>query len=55
MKSALTLVLFSFALVTCINANDTRVSKPKIGSLPVGKVLYLGNSISLHGPAPKIG
>lgn len=55
MKSALTLFLFSFALVTSINANDTPVSKPKIGSLPVGKVLFLGNSITLHGPAPKIG
>lgn len=27
----------------------------KIGKLPVGKVLVLGNSITLHGPAPKIG
>jgi lysophospholipase L1-like esterase len=26
-----------------------------VGSLPVGKVLFLGNSITLHGPAPKIG
>ena len=27
----------------------------KIGKLPVGKVLFLGNSITLHGPAPQIG
>lgn len=27
----------------------------RIGKLPVGKVLFLGNSITLHGPAPKIG
>lgn len=27
----------------------------KIGKLPVGKVLFLGKSITLHGPAPKIG
>lgn len=27
----------------------------KIGKLPVGKILFLGNSITLHGPAPKIG
>ncbi|WP_254508731.1 SGNH/GDSL hydrolase family protein [Anatilimnocola floriformis] len=27
----------------------------KIGKLKVGKVLFLGNSITLHGPAPKIG
>lgn len=55
MKSVWTFIIFSFALVTCVNATDTPVSKPKIGSLPVGKVLYLGNSITLHGPAPKIG
>lgn len=28
---------------------------PKIGSLPAGKVLFLGNSITLHAPAPDIG
>jgi hypothetical protein len=27
----------------------------QIGSLRVGKILFLGNSITLHGPAPKIG
>lgn len=27
----------------------------RIGSLPVSRVVYLGNSITLHGPAPKIG
>ena len=27
----------------------------KIGKLKVGKVLFLGNSITLHGPAPSIG
>lgn len=27
----------------------------KIGELRVGKVLFLGNSITLHGPAPEIG
>ncbi len=27
----------------------------QIGKLRVGKVLFLGNSITLHGPAPKIG
>jgi hypothetical protein len=27
----------------------------RIGTLRVGKVLFLGNSITLHGPAPKIG
>ena len=28
---------------------------PRLGSLPAGKVLFLGNSITLHGPAPAIG
>jgi hypothetical protein len=27
----------------------------KIGTLRVGKILFLGNSITLHGPAPNIG
>ena len=27
----------------------------RVGKLHVGKVLFLGNSITLHGPAPKIG
>ncbi|MDB5352875.1 MAG: hypothetical protein JWN86_4122 [Planctomycetota bacterium] len=27
----------------------------KVGFLPVGKILFLGNSITLHGPAPDIG
>ncbi len=27
----------------------------RIGKLPVGKVLFLGNSITLHPPAPQIG
>jgi len=28
---------------------------PRVGKLPAGKLLFLGNSITLHGPAPKIG
>jgi hypothetical protein len=27
----------------------------KVGALRVGKILFLGNSITLHGPAPEIG
>ncbi len=27
----------------------------RLGTLCVGKILFLGNSITLHGPAPKIG
>lgn len=26
-----------------------------MGSMPVGRILFLGNSITLHGPAPNIG
>lgn len=27
----------------------------KVGTLRVGRILFLGNSITLHGPAPEIG
>ena len=27
----------------------------KVGTLRVAKILFLGNSITLHGPAPEIG
>jgi len=30
-------------------------AKPKLGELPVSRILYLGNSITLHAPAPHIG
>ncbi len=32
-----------------------KAAELQIGKLRVGKVLFLGNSITLHGPAPKIG
>lgn len=38
-----------------LNAADAPTAQPVIGTLPVGKVLFLGNSITLHGPAPQIG
>lgn len=34
---------------------DELRSQPPIGGLPAGRILFLGNSITLHGPAPKIG
>lgn len=37
------------------HAADTAPPKAKIGSLNVSKILFLGNSITLHGPAPEIG
>lgn len=36
-------------------ANAPAQGALSIGKLRVGKVLFLGNSITLHGPAPKIG
>jgi hypothetical protein len=41
-----------------LQAPETTAQKPEglhVGTLRVGKVLFLGNSITLHGPAPKIG
>lgn len=55
MKFVWTLVIFSSIFLTTANAADTSVAEPKVGSLPAGKVLYLGNSITLHGAAPAIG
>jgi len=45
------------ALVALANSTATvNAAEPlKVGSLKVDKVLYLGNSITLHSPAPKIG
>lgn len=47
-------------MLTCGLAEDGQVSAARqkdlrVGSLQVAKILYLGNSITLHGPAPKIG
>lgn len=37
-------------------AADAEPAKPlRIGKLRVGKILFLGNSITLHAPAPNIG
>ncbi len=54
-------MLSGFALVVAtlgIQATETPVQKSEdlqVGTLRVGKVLFLGNSITLHRPAPKIG
>jgi len=48
----LLLVVFRNSLWADENASSPR---PKIGSLPASKVLFLGNSITLHTPAPSIG
>jgi lysophospholipase L1-like esterase len=54
-------ILSGFALMLAslgVQATETPAQKPedlRVGTLRVGKVLFLGNSITLHGPAPKIG
>lgn len=54
-------IQFGLALVLAIlvthntSANAQKSEDLRIGSLHVGKVLFLGNSITLHGPAPTIG
>lgn len=50
--------LVLFLLLACVpafQAADAPGKQPMIGKLPAAKVLYLGNSITLHGPAPAIG
>lgn len=47
----LTLLLCSFGICSIASAQN----ELKVGKLNVGKVLFLGNSITLHGPAPEIG
>lgn len=45
------LVLVSLAWACVVHADEPL----RVGKLPVGKILFLGNSITLHGPAPQIG
>lgn len=51
--------IFSCCLVFQVeaqtSAQPSRDSELRIGKLRAGKVLFLGNSITLHGPAPAIG
>ena len=55
MKYALTVAICSLVSHAAIQAADVPPAKLMIGSLPAAKVLFLGNSITLHGPAPGIG
>lgn len=48
------------AVLACLSpmileAAEPPAGKPRVGTLPAARVLYLGNSITLHGPAPAIG
>ena len=53
-----TLFSITFLFLACLmglRGIDTPIPVPMIGTLPAAKVLFLGNSITLHGPAPEIG
>ena len=43
------------ASLSALPAADSPSAKPLPGSLPAAKVLFLGNSITLHPPKPDIG
>lgn len=51
----LTLVPFAEIFAADTPATDEAVAGPMIGKVKVAKILFLGNSITLHGPAPAIG
>ena len=42
-------------LATIAQAEDADRPQGRMGRLPCGRVLFLGNSITQHGPAPAIG
>jgi TolB protein len=54
MKHALITLLLLVAGASALRADDDD-AKPRLGTLPAAKVLFLGNSITLHAPAPDIG
>ncbi|MBC8356359.1 MAG: PD40 domain-containing protein [Planctomycetes bacterium] len=49
------LALILSALTTLLHANEKPPTSRMIGEVPAAKVLFLGNSITLHSPAPAIG
>ena len=55
MKCLLNLIVFLLMSHMPVEAADGPSPKPMIGNIPARRVLYLGNSITLHGPAPAIG
>ncbi len=46
---------FVTASTTAAEPFAANVADLKIGTQPVNRILFLGNSITLHGPAPQIG
>lgn len=55
MKRYVSLLALCLLSLPFVHSADQSAEKPMIGTLSVGKVLFLGNSITLHGPAPQIG
>lgn len=57
MKRLITLLAVSAftALILITRSTFAADALPQIGALPAAKVLFLGNSITLHGPKPDIG
>ncbi len=56
LRTVLVICLLLPAIPVSLVADDKVPSiSPRIGSLPAARVLFLGNSITLHGPAPAIG
>lgn len=50
-----TLILLGLAIACLPAPNRGADDGPKVGTLRVGKILFLGNSITRHAPAPDIG
>ena len=55
MKNVLFVFMLCITSPIAVIAEDKPVQQLKIGRMSVGRILYLGNSITLHGPAPQIG
>ena len=57
LSSIFAVVFLLIAGRTSLHADENvpPAAKPMIGRLPAEKILFLGNSITLHGPAPSIG
>ena len=52
---AATIFSLAIACLPVMGRFPKREDGLKVGTLRVGKILFLGNSITLHGPAPEIG
>ncbi|MCA9013346.1 MAG: hypothetical protein KDB01_26535, partial [Planctomycetaceae bacterium] len=56
LRTTLMICLLLPAIPVSLIADENAASvAPRFGSLPAARVLFLGNSITLHGPAPAIG